>query len=90
MAEENNAIHLRGIADDSEEVAYVTFFPTTAAQTCTHFDLMLREMANYCRIISRKAIIKYSTSINSFWQSSHLHYGFQSTNGHLLDFYSTK
>ncbi|CAC5413942.1 unnamed protein product [Mytilus coruscus] len=83
-----NANPLRGIADDGEEVAEAN--RRTAAQKCTHLDLMLGQIANYCPIILRNTIlvIKNSTSINSIWQSIRLHYGFQSTGGHFLDFNS--
>jgi hypothetical protein len=47
---------------------------------------MLGQIANYCPIISRNTIVKNSTSISSIWQSIRLHYGFQSTGGHFLDF----
>ncbi|CAG2202553.1 unnamed protein product [Mytilus edulis] len=81
-----NANPLRGIVDDGEAVAEAN--RRTAAQKCTHLDLMLGQIANYCPIISRNTIIKNSTSINSIWQSIRLHYGFQSTGGHFLDFNS--
>jgi hypothetical protein len=47
---------------------------------------MLGQIANYCPIISRNTIVKNSTSISSIWQSIRLHYGFQSTGRHFLDF----
>ncbi|CAC5379308.1 unnamed protein product [Mytilus coruscus] len=81
-----NANPLRGIADDGKEVAETN--RRTTAQKCTHLDFMLGQNANYCPIISRNTIIKNSTSINSIWQSIRLHYGFQSTGGHFLDFNS--
>jgi len=34
--------------------------------------------------------VKNSTSINSIWQAIGLHYGFQSTGAHFLDFDNTK
>ena len=46
-----NANPLRGIADDGEVVAEA--YRRTAAQKCTHLDLMLGQIANYCPIISR-------------------------------------
>ena len=49
-------------------------------------ELMLGQIANYCTIISRNTIVKNSTSINEIWQSIRLHYGFQTTGGHILDF----
>ena len=79
-----NAQPLRGFVDDGEEVAEAN--RRTAAQKCTHLDLMLGQIANYCPVISRNTIIKNSTSINNIWQSIRLHFGFQSTGGHFLDF----
>ncbi|CAG2256635.1 PEAK1 [Mytilus edulis] len=82
-----NVNPLHGIADDGEAVAEAN--RRTAAQKCIHLDLMLLgQIANYCPIISRNTIIKNFTSINSIWQSIRLHYGFQSTCGHFLDFNS--
>ncbi|CAC5396856.1 unnamed protein product [Mytilus coruscus] len=78
-----NANPLRGIADDGEGGAEAN--RRTAAQKCTHLNLMLGQIANYCPIISRNTIIKNSTSIDYIWQSIRLHYGFQSTDGHFLD-----
>ncbi|VDH94389.1 Hypothetical predicted protein [Mytilus galloprovincialis] len=51
-----NANPLRGIVDDGEAVAEAN--RRTAAQKCTHLDLMLGQIANYCPIISRNTIIK--------------------------------
>ena len=51
-----------------------------------HLELMLGQIANFCPIVSRNTIVKNSTSVNSIWQSIRLHYGFQSTGSHFLDF----
>ena len=75
---------MRGFADDGEDVAEAN--RRTAAQKCSHLELMLGQIANYCPIISRNTIVKNSTSISSIWQSIRLRYGFQSTGGHFLDF----
>ena len=37
-------------------------------------------------IISRNTIVRNSTSLGSIWQSIRLHYSFQSTGAHFLDF----
>ena len=51
---------------------------------------MLGQIANYCPVISRNTIVKNSTSMSSIWQAIRLHYGFQSTGAHLLDFKTIK
>lgn len=58
----------------------------TAAQKVSHLELMLGQIANFCPVISRNSIVKSSTSISNIWQSIRLHFGFQTTGGHLLDF----
>ena len=79
-----NAQPLRGCVDNREDVAEAS--RGTAAQKCTYLELMLGQIANYCPIISRNTIVKNSTSIGLIWQSIRLHYGFQSTEGHFLEF----
>ena len=49
-------------------------------------ELMLGQIANYCPVISRNTIVKSSTSVNQIWQTIRLHYGFQSSGSHFLDF----
>ena len=39
-------------------------------------------------MISRNTIVKNSTSVTNIWQAIRLHYGFQSTGAHFLDFNS--
>ena len=75
---------LRGLQDDPETVPQAS--RRTAQQKCTHLELMLGQIANYCPIISRNTIFKNSTSMNSIWQAIRLHIGFQSTGAHFLDF----
>ena len=72
----------RGFQDDAAEAPN----RQTAAQKVTMLELMLGQVANYCPIIARNAIIKSSTSMESIWQSIRSHFGFQSTGAHLLDF----
>lgn len=62
----------------------------TAAQKVTELELMLGQIANYCPITSRNTIVKISTSMNNIWQAIRLHFGFQSTDGHFLDFDNIK
>ena len=47
---------------------------------------MLGQIANYCPIICRNTIVRKSTSVDHIWQIIRLHFGFQSTWAHLLDF----
>ena len=47
---------------------------------------MLGQIANYCPVITRNTIVKNSTSMGSIWQAIRLHFGFQSTGSHFLDF----
>lgn len=75
---------LRGMANDGEEIPENN--RRNGAQKVTHLELMLGQIANYCPIISRNTFVKNSTSMNSIWQAIRMHYGFQSTGGHLLDF----
>ena len=51
---------------------------------------MLGQIANFCPIISRNTIVKNSTSVSNIWQSIRLHYGFQSTGAHFIDFNTIK
>ena len=83
-----NNIPLRDFEDDGEDIPART--RRTAQQKCTHLELMLGQIANYCPIISRNTIVKNSTSIPSIWQAIRLHYGFQSTGAHFLDFNNIK
>lgn len=75
---------LRGFTDDIDTVPADK--RKTAQQKVTLLELMLGQIANYCPIISRNTIIKTSTSIQSIWQVIRLHYGFQSTGAHFIDF----
>ena len=51
---------------------------------------MLGQIANFCPIISRNTIVKNSTSMNSIWQAIRLHFGFQASGAHFLDFADLK
>ena len=79
-----NATPLRGLTDDGGDVAEAA--RRTAAQKCTHLELMLGQIANYCPIISRNSIVKNSTSVKGVWQAIRLHFGFQTSGSHFLDF----
>ncbi len=74
----------RGFNNDGQGVPEAT--RRTAAQKVTMLELMLGQIANYCPVIARNTILKKCTSMNAIWQEIRLHYGFQSTGAHLLDF----
>ena len=75
---------LRGFADDADSVPAAR--RRTAQQKTTMLELMLGQVANYCPIISRNTIVKNSTSIESIWSAIRLHFGFQATGAHFVDF----
>ena len=79
---------LRGFTDDGVDIAENK--RKTAQQKVVHLDLMLGQIANFCPVISRNAIVKTSTSISQIWQLIRMHYGFQSTGSHFLDFNTIK
>ena len=74
----------RGFANDGEEVIEAN--RKTREQKVSMLELMLGQIANYCPIISRNTIVKNSTSIDNIWQTIRLHYGFQITGAHFVDF----
>ena len=78
----------RGLLDDGEEVAEAN--RRTRQQKVSMLELMLGQIANYCPVISRNTIVKNSMSIENIWQTIRLHYGFQSTGGHFIDFSSIR
>ena len=75
---------LRGFTNDTASVP--TAKRRTAQQKVQHLELMLGQIANFCPIISRNTIVRNSTSIEGIWQSIRLHFGFQCTGAHFLDF----
>lgn len=79
---------MRGFTDDGEDIPASR--RRTAQQKCTHLDLMLGQIANYCPVISRNTIVKTSTSIQSIWQNIRMHFGFQLTGAHFIDFNNIK
>ena len=48
---------------------------------------MLRQVANYCPIISRCTLVKNSTSLEYIWQTIRQHFGFQATSAQFIDFF---
>lgn len=85
---QSSTIPTRGLTDDGEAIPEAR--RRTAHQKCAHLDLMLGQIANYCQIISRNLIVKNATSIKGIWQMVRMHYGFQSTGAHFIDFNNIK
>ena len=83
---ENATNPTRGLTSDAQGVPN----RRTSEQKVSHLELMLGQIANYCPIISRNTIIKQSTSISSIWQAIRMHFGFQRTGAHFLDFDSIR
>lgn len=79
---------LRGFTSDGDTVPVAERL--TAEQKVSNLEMMLGFIANFCPIISRNTIVKNSTSIGCVWQAIRLHYGFQSSGSHLLDFADIK
>lgn len=75
---------LRGFTDDGEDVPEVQ--RRSAVQKVNMLDLMLGQIANFCPIISRSTIVKGSTSVEFIWHAIRLHFGFQVTGAHFIDF----
>ncbi len=78
----------RGFTDDDDEVPAAR--RRTRQQKVSTLELMLGQIANYCPVISRNTIVKNSTCIDHIWQTIRLHYGFQSTGAHFIDFAAIK
>lgn len=75
---------LRGFHDDDEDIPVAQ--RRTAQQKINMLELMLGQVANYCPIISRNTIVRASTCVDSTWNAIHLHFGFQVTGVHPIDF----
>ena len=87
-ARKTKSCALRGFTDDPASVPAGS--RKSAHQKASMLDLMLGQIANYCPIISRNSIVKNSISLNDIWGRIRLHYGFQSTGAHFLDFSDIK
>lgn len=74
----------RGFVDDDENVPEAR--RRTKEQKVNMLEMLLGQIANYAPIISRNTIVKNSTSIDSILQAIRLHYGFQTSGAHFLDF----
>ena len=83
--EKKSAYHPnRGFSDDPPSVLESS--RATESQKSAQLDLLLGQIANFCPVIARSSITKSSTSLSHIWQTIRLHYGFQSSGAHLLDF----
>ncbi|KAL9974235.1 hypothetical protein ACROYT_G011250 [Oculina patagonica] len=49
--------------------------PKNSTKKCTHSELMLGKIENYCPVISRNTIVKNLTSMSLIWQAIRLHLG---------------
>ena len=78
----------RGLTDDGEAVAAES--RKTAAQKLVQLELMLGQIANFCPVIARNAIVRNSTSVKNIWQTIRQHYGFQSSGSQFLDLASIR
>ena len=74
----------RSFTNDDKDVPFAS--RRTAQQKCTHLELKLGQIENFCPVIFRNSIVKTPTSIQSIWKAIRMHYGFQSTWAHFLDF----
>lgn len=79
-----NTTPYRGFSDDDENIPEANRL--TKEQKVNMLELLLGQIANYCQTISRNTIVKNSTSIDQIWQTIRLHYGFQTTGAHFIDF----
>lgn len=75
---------LRGFTNDGDAIPAARRH--TADQKVNLLELMLGQIANYCPIISRNTILKSSTSVEFIWNAIRLHFGFQATGAHFVDF----
>ena len=74
----------RGLTNDADPLP--AGIRHTAQQKVYMLQLMLGQIANYCPIISRNIIVKKFTSLTAIWLVIRLHYGFQFTGAHFIDF----
>lgn len=84
MGKKSRAFPYRGFINDGEGIPEANRL--TREQKVIILELMLGQVANYCPIISRGTIVKNSTFVEQIWQTTRLHYGFQSTGAHFIDF----
>ena len=85
-AKKTKAAPNRDFTDDDDQVANAR----TKEQKSAALDLMLGQIANFCPVIARNTIVRNSTSLEQIWQTIRLHYGFQLSGAHFLDFNDIK
>jgi hypothetical protein len=78
----------RGLQDDAAPIPAAN--RRTAAEKNASLDLMLGQIANFCPVIARNAIVKNATSVSAIWQQIRQHFGFQSSGAHFLDLATIK
>ena len=84
VEKKKKATPFRGFTDDDESIPQTSRL--SRDQKVNMLQLMLGQIANYCSFISRNTIVKNSSSIDQIWQTIRLHYGFQTTGAHFIDF----
>ncbi|KAK3105126.1 hypothetical protein FSP39_017698 [Pinctada imbricata] len=85
-AKKTKAAPNRDFTDDDDQIANAR----TKEQKSAALDLMLGQIANFCPVIARNTIVRNSTSLEQIWQTIRLHYGFQLSGAHFLDFNDIK
>ena len=73
----------RGLVDDTDTIAPA--IRRSRVQKNASLELLVGQIANFCPIISRNAIVKGSTSLKDIWQKIRQHFGFQSSGAQFLD-----
>ena len=61
-----------------------------AATKAANLELMLGQIANFAPVISRKTIVKHSTSLKSVWEAIRVYYGILSNGARIMDFVDIK
>lgn len=79
---------LRGFTNDPQTAPAAS--RRTAQQKVTQLEIMLGQVANFCPIISRNTIVKNSTCMEDIWQAIRMHFGFQTSGAHFIDFADIK
>ncbi len=74
----------RGLVSDADPVPEAE--RKTAQQKVVQLELMLGQIANFCSVITRPIITERSASLSEIWQQIRLHFGFQSSGSHFLEF----
>ena len=64
--------------------------PKTVANMVEDLEQFLGQIANFCPVIKRAAIVNSSTCLTDVWQAIRLHFGFHSSGANFIDFSSMK